>query len=1431
MSASSQIRAGGAYVEIVADDRKLRKGLQKAQTRMRSFSETVRAIGADLLSVTAIGGSAFALPLRSFAKFDDQIRTTAAISRASAREIDALRKSARDLGATTAFTAQQVAEGQTSFARMGMSARNIKGAIKPVLDLVRATGNGTETLGQASLAVGTILRSFNLGDSAEQVRDVVDVLTSAANMSATDLWSFMESMKLVGPVARDAGADLRDVASQLMVLANAGLRGTEAGTALRRAYASLAKDGGKKFQELGINVARSDGNLRTMSEILTDLGEALRQMPNTKRLEILNDIFGVRGMTGVSNLINGLNQLVVVRDKLNKVNGVAGRTAEEQEKGIGGQLRKLVAAAEEFNLALGEAFSKNGGMGMIAQMADAIRTLAAVIKELGPAIGLLGRLGVYMLVFKTGASLLRGFSGLLAPATKRIDDMFYAFVRLAKGADISAGAMRLNQRFLRERNNDLAKLNELQEKSMRADTEYRAAVDKKISASRNLRGAITQHNASYHALGSFVPRSMADAIRAVGGDPIKQASFRELMDESNAIRQQIVEQTEALSGLTGVRQTARRFAVRRNRQAKVLRGARMRDFGTRVFAMEDARVEREITDKLNNAAKEARDVARDFGAPENKIEDEWYREAKQDADRKTAAARRAGRERARHILELRRKVARSGQNATGAWERYYDTSVATEGAERRFAEAGGQGAIDQAYQNLDKLNKRLMLTNKRLREQKNRAYAKEYSDMQREDNATLRNLERERDARLREVEAARKDLEKATAAARGAKEGKVAANAAYAGQQAYAAQTPFQREMQYWQDRETLAKYQGASGKDRIAMQNEYNQALARTGMTMTDVGKATRNAGVVTEGAMLRAQKGRAILAQINAANMGFIKTLRRRFQVYQSLSIQELAMAKHGVKASNARRMAFLAEAAAIKGVGKGVSWFGSALAPLLTKTNILLLGVTAAWWGINKAIDAHNEKIRKGIAARQHYRDMLSGRTRDVEEAQGESASARQWLVAAYNGVKNGGKLGADQERAAMSALNAIDVALGKRWGYNETSDFRKFFGFEAGRNADVDVRVGALVKNLLEDTTFNNAKFLNAEIAAKDTSLQNALRETDFGIKKITWRIEKDEKRRLKVLSESLDAMRREGLSAPSVEQERAKRTKQITGGNLEERAVKADLNEQIRSELAALLNERQKLLEEIERNSSRRVNPAIVYDSEKAARQAAQDSASKAYVGFMGAWGDQALKDDPRAQLVKLTESLGKFREVFVQGRKYMSGEQGADMARAKMLTGEAFKNYQRQLRGEAADRNRSDRMNELLGSENMPQFAQGIQMINAEIAKAQKEMADARAQLQGAMFSGNAEEATRQRDRQDRASTRYYDLLRQRNEAVRGFANRADARPGTFGDFSAAAALAGAVGQVAVQERIAMSAEEMKKYLQEIYRYLNSGNKTLLMGR
>ncbi len=427
MSATANIKAGRAYVEVTADSSKLRRSLGEAQAQLRSFSKSCTAMGREMLALGGAMSLPFALAERSFAGFDDRMRLVQAVTNSTGEAFESLTKTAQRLGRETSFTAQQVADAMVALGRMGFDRTEIEASISSVLNLSRATG--TELAESADIAANS-MRIFGL--EASKMSQVSDILTATANGSAQTLTDLFEGLKVAGPQAAAAGESLDELCAALGVMANMGVKGSLAGTALRKAYMQFADVKVQKIlREVGVEATDSSGNLRKMAEVMRDIAVATKSLPTAERLAFMKDVFDVRGMMSGMSLTKDVKELDAFLAKLKDVSGQADATAKAMDAGIGGSFRLFQSAVEGAMNATGEALNSTikpmveritAVINSFTKWIEANKGLVASIAVTAGSIAALGAalltIGTVSRVLSTGIGVLSGvfsaFAGVQA---------------------------------------------------------------------------------------------------------------------------------------------------------------------------------------------------------------------------------------------------------------------------------------------------------------------------------------------------------------------------------------------------------------------------------------------------------------------------------------------------------------------------------------------------------------------------------------------------------------------------------------------------------------------------------------------------------------------------------------------------------------------------------------------------------------------------------------------------------------------------------------------------------------------------------------------------------------------------------------------------------------------------------------------------------
>lgn len=339
--ARQDIEAGRAFVRLTLNDSALLRGLRNAQQKLRSFGTSAQAAGQQLAIASAAMLGPLAVATRIFSGFDDAMRAVKAVSQSTSAEFERLTALAKKLGASTSFTAVQVANLMTELGRAGFTASQIEHMTGAVLDLARATGT------DATLASGIMaatIRQFSL-EAGEAVR-VADALTATANKSFNTVEQLGEALSYAGPVAADFGVSLEEALAILGTLGNVGIQASNAGTAVRRLLTLTGAEAEKMQGIFGVAFMDAAGNARPLVDVLEEVNAATANLGTAERAKKFNEAFGLLGITGASAISKAAGSTRELLAAIQDAGGIASKTAKEMDAGLGGSFRKFMSAAE-----------------------------------------------------------------------------------------------------------------------------------------------------------------------------------------------------------------------------------------------------------------------------------------------------------------------------------------------------------------------------------------------------------------------------------------------------------------------------------------------------------------------------------------------------------------------------------------------------------------------------------------------------------------------------------------------------------------------------------------------------------------------------------------------------------------------------------------------------------------------------------------------------------------------------------------------------------------------------------------------------------------------------------------------------------------------------------------------------------------------------
>ena len=349
----------------------------------------VAGLKAAAAAMAAIGTGAVAAgkfigdSLGVYAEFEDsmkQVQATMGLTGDEGEEaFKKLSEAAKEAGASTRFTASESADALNYLALAGYNVDQAIEALPGVLTLAAAGGMD---LAQASGLVTDSMAALGLENS--QMGDYMDLMARPAQRSNTNVQQLGEAILVSGATMKNAGQSVETLNVMLGVLANRGIKGAEGGTKLRNVVMSLTSPtskAAKELENLGVSVSDSEGNIRDLNDILTELNGKLNGLSEADKLNALSNIFNKQDIAGVNALLAGTGEeMENLYQELANAKGAAEDMANIMEGGLAGSVRSLKSAYEGLQIAIGEQLS---GMAQdtVDEVTLLVRDVTAILND------------------------------------------------------------------------------------------------------------------------------------------------------------------------------------------------------------------------------------------------------------------------------------------------------------------------------------------------------------------------------------------------------------------------------------------------------------------------------------------------------------------------------------------------------------------------------------------------------------------------------------------------------------------------------------------------------------------------------------------------------------------------------------------------------------------------------------------------------------------------------------------------------------------------------------------------------------------------------------------------------------------------------------------------------------------------------------------
>ena len=341
------------------------KGINRTFGKMASgikrggivIAASLAVVAAGMLNIINIGADFEQTIVNAAAKFPGAIR-------AGTEEFKKLQIAAREIGKTTEFTALESAKALDFLAMAGFNARQAIAALPGVVDLATVSqtdlGTATDIATDSLGAFGLMTKdAVQLGKNLARINDSIAKTTTTANTNVEQLF---EAIKEGAPVATTAGASLETFNALIGEMANAGIKGSRAGTTIKNVFTRLAESGGvvaATLKRMNVRVEDSEGNFRDIFDIFEDLNKSLEGLGTAEKTRIVKNIFGKIPLAGVNVLLKtGSDRLREYRTELENAAGASSNMADIMRSTVRGSINALKSSIEGVKITI---FSMNKG--------------------------------------------------------------------------------------------------------------------------------------------------------------------------------------------------------------------------------------------------------------------------------------------------------------------------------------------------------------------------------------------------------------------------------------------------------------------------------------------------------------------------------------------------------------------------------------------------------------------------------------------------------------------------------------------------------------------------------------------------------------------------------------------------------------------------------------------------------------------------------------------------------------------------------------------------------------------------------------------------------------------------------------------------------------------------------------------------------------
>lgn len=426
------LKVGELFASFNLDTSGIDGAISGAEKKLSSLGKGM-AIGGAAMSaaITAPIVGAFKDIYSKGSEFNSQMSKVFAIRgldntlSADVEAMNQLNAKALEMGSTTKFTASEAGQAFEYMAMAGWDTASMLGGIEPILNLAAAAG---EDLGTTSDIVTDAMTAFGYtidkvgGDTqkfTEMTTHFTDVLAAVSSNANTNVSMLGESFKYVGSIAGSLGYSIEDTAVALGIMANSGIKSSQAGTSLRTIMTRLNGDikiSGKNLKEVTVKTSNADGSMRDFSEIIADCREAFKGLTESEKAQVAESLVGRNAMSGFLTLMNATDdEIASLTGAINNCSGATKRMADMMLDNVGGSVTLFKSAVEGLEITLWELVK-----GPVKDLIDRATGVVDAFRNMDSAT-------------QMGALKMAGFAAAIGPVLTASGGLLMALPKIAKG--------------------------------------------------------------------------------------------------------------------------------------------------------------------------------------------------------------------------------------------------------------------------------------------------------------------------------------------------------------------------------------------------------------------------------------------------------------------------------------------------------------------------------------------------------------------------------------------------------------------------------------------------------------------------------------------------------------------------------------------------------------------------------------------------------------------------------------------------------------------------------------------------------------------------------------------------------------------------------------------------------------------------------------